>query len=658
MQPYGSKIFEISASILATAIVFFFTLILIPIQQYANRYSSSLSEYFRKDRSVIEVMALLFASFLFNAFMLFVNTITIYAVISFTLLICSICGIFLLSLHIMRMLNPSDYLLPKIESECARILKKGLREKQTLDAQQKLQQLDEQMQQVLLVTEKVDPNEKYWKVSRSITDELLRKVLPLKSMAMKLIETSDYEVFEGVVHTIERISATYLKERQNYKSFHDAYLFSLSETLKDILKTAEMHGNISFTRLLFSTVRNIAVSTCAVKVLGRNSGYNHLTQPLCLLLQDRAQTAVLKGDKDRAYDSTADLGDIGIRLAVTGTGHSAGEIVLQLGRIAALCDLKNDTITLVPIRKSLADIFFFLLWNRKLYGNYHLPFKKMFEVYEIMLNIPVDAGTALSIGDPLFSWNPDLNQDRGLSTLVYAALFSPYSDDRIVEHNLDVVNDIIGFIRKGRAKKNNINTISFIQHLYQVGLWLLAFIDKEITLEMTITQTATIPIDKNKKEANKILLNVISYMADAYFESIKNKEKEEELLFSCLSLFALTLHLDKAHNLGLTQGLDGLLENFAEKMQLVQQQIDLTDTVNIRHFCNFLKRVGKKAIADKIQATVKTKKTCGDIYELFLFNRIKRPIVTFDASLFARFDREIFGENGEVPLYNVFDALK
>jgi hypothetical protein len=649
LMPYSSPIFEVSATILATTIVLFFTLILIPLQQCASYYSPSLLKYFRRDRVAIECMLILFLSMFFNIYMLFIPTLKVHAVISFVLLVFSFVCIVLMILHLVKMLSPADYLLPKIKDDCIKILERGLAKTEDITPQQKIEQLKEQMEQVLIVAEKVDPKEEKWAVPSQISNEMFMKMLPLKSIAMKLIETSDYEVFARVIQTIRDISIIYFEQRQSYKSFHDTFLFSLSETLTDVIKMAENSSNVYFTRILFGIVRDIALSTLTVQVLGYKSGYNYLTKPLSSILKERAQVAIFKRDRDRAYDATINLGDIGKRLAFVGAGHSASEIASELGQIAKLCATVNDTVTLVPVRSSLAEIFFYLFWNRKLYPNYDMPYKKMLEVYKIMLHIPVDAGTALSIGDPLFAWNADLSQDRSLSTLVYAALFSPNNDDNVIEYNLEEVRNIVVFIEKHHGR-NNINTTHFTQHLYQIGLWLLAFIDPEVTLEMILSQQAVTPTNKNKEKAKGILINMLDYFTNTYFECLEDKKKknikEGEFLFSFLSLLCLSIHLDNTHNLGLTKGLNLILEELNKKVNSLKCEIDWTARESIRMFCDYLDKIGKKEIAGKIW-TITTDKSenYGSINRLSLFDHIKRPIVTFDSNLFTRFDKEIFSQD-------------
>ncbi|GAH48066.1 unnamed protein product, partial [marine sediment metagenome] len=274
--------------------------------------------------------------------------------------------------------------------------------------QQKSNQISEQMTQVLLVHEKIDPKTDKWKIPDDIAEKVHEKMAPLKSMAIKLMKTSDYEIFNSTIYTIRDISISYLQIRQDYKTFYDHYLFLLAETFKDLIKNAERYNDINFNRNIFKAIRDIALSTLSVQVLGSKSGYNNLVSPLSSIFQEIIREAVIKIDLNRSYDTAKYFGEIGEKLAIVGAGHSASDIANQLSEIAKICIKLNDITTLVPIRKSLAEIYYNLLRYRKIYPNYDFPYKKMLEAYNVMLNIPLDSGTALSIGDPIFGWNPDL----------------------------------------------------------------------------------------------------------------------------------------------------------------------------------------------------------------------------------------------------------
>lgn len=646
LQPFDKSFFETAASILATAIVLFFTLVLIPIQQFVNRYSPSLLSYFKKDRLTILLMTVLLGSFFYQVTMLFFPPIHLNTYISAFLLGLSFVLIVLMIFRVIKMMNPSEYLFPRIQEDCNRILKevKPVELKSPID---KLSQLEDQMKQVMIAGEKVDPNEKKWSVSDTLVNQLIAKMLPLKSIMMNLITTADYELFTKAVQTFKEISISYFMARREFKNSQDPFLIYLTETLNDLVKTAEGSGNVYYTRSLFTAIKEIALSTLSVDVIGSQSGYNYLATPLASILKERAVVGVVKRDMDRAYDSTLNYGHIACALAYGGFGHSAVEIAEGLKEIATYCNIFKDSVTLVPIRNSLATTFYNLLRYRKLYTNYDHPYRKMIEVYEAISNIPTDAGTALGVGDPLFAWEADLFKDRGLSTLVMVGLFAS-ADDDIVYYNLDVVKDIVDFMMKNHDK-DHVKGTMFTEMLYQSGLWLLAFIDKEIVLEMTLSKQLTLPSEKNRSEAKKILNELVQYMVNAYFDASERKIKHvfsHDLQPPALSLVYLLIHLNKRHDLGLNNNIDKLLSEIVSRMMSCKESIDETEYESFLLFSSYLNREGYASIADHVcvQAErLKESSRYGSINQLHYVNHIKRPIVTFDNNLFGQFDKEIFG---------------
>lgn len=647
--PFEKSFFETAASILATAIVLFFTLVLIPIQQFVNRYSPSLLSYFRRDRLTISLMAVLISSFFYHITLWFVPPIYLNAYISAFLLAFSFALILLMVFRVIKMMNPSEYLFPRIQEDCVKILKE-VKPEELQNPIDKLSQLEDQMKQVFIAGEKVDPNEKKWSVSDTVVKQLIEKMLPLKSIMMNLITTADYELFTKAIQTFKEISISYFMARKEFKSSQDPFLIYLCETLSDLVKTAEGNGNVYYTRTLFTATKEIALNTLSVDVIGSQSGYNYLATPLAGILKERAVIGVIKRDMDRAYDATLNYGHIGCVLAYEGFGHSAVEIAEGLKEIATYCHAFKDTVTLVPIRNSLATIFYNLLRYRKLYANYDHPYRQMIEIYEAMTDIPTDAGTALSVGDPLFGYDANLFKDKSLSTLIMVGLFSS-PDGTIVDHNLDMVRNIVSFLMKYH-NKDHIKGKMFTGLLYQSGLWLLAFIDKDIVIEMTLLKQITLPLEKNLNKAKKILINLAQYMVNTYFDSVERKKKHffsHDVQAPAMSLIYLLIHLNKKHNLGLTEDIDNLLAEMVARLSKLPQSIDETEHASFAIFCSYLKRMGHTYIAEQVSGlTDKTKKDRGrSIHRLYYVNHIKRPIVTFDSSLFEQFDKDIFGTPNE-----------
>jgi len=646
--PYNSPIFEISTTILATAIVIFFTLILIPIQQCANNYSPSLLKYFRRDHETISCFLLFSVSMLFNICMLFIHTLKIDAIFSSILLILSFLSIFLMFFKLTKIMSPVYYLLPEIKKDCISTIRYGLKKKNVITLQQKRNQINEQIKQVSLVHEKIDPKTDKWKIPDNISEKVHEKMAPLKSMAIKLMKTSDYEIFNSTIYTIRDISISYLQIRQDYKTFYDHYLFLLAETFKDLIKNAERYNDINFNRNIFKAIRDIALCTLSVQVLGSKSGYNYLVTTLSSIFHEIIREAVIKIDLNRSYDAAKYFGEIGEELAIVGAGHSASDIANQLSEIAKLCIKLYDITTLVPIRKSLAEIYYNLLRYRKIYPNYDFPYKKILEVYNAMLDIPLDSGTALSIGDPMFGWNPDLSKDRSLSSLIYIALYSPNIDKKILKYNIEEVNRIVNFILDNE-EKDNTNTNNFQLYLYQIGLWLLAFIDKKITSRMILFEFKKIPKEEYKETIKVILSNIIKFIQNRYFNPLNGSKKifdKEELLHSLLSIMSLALYLESKHNINFNDHILPILNDFNEQLKSDECVLSFTAHNNIKIFCIFLKKINLTEISEQLNKICDEKEMdIGWIDPLNNFDIIKRPIITFENRLFEEFDKNILGRN-------------
>ncbi|MBU2598935.1 MAG: hypothetical protein KKC53_07210 [Actinobacteria bacterium] len=538
--------------------------------------------------------------------------------------------------------------MPEIKKDCISTIRYGLKKKNDITLQQKRNQINEQIKQVSLVHEKIDPKTDKWKIPDNISEKVHEKMAPLKSMAIKLMKTSDYEIFNSTIYTIRDISISYLQIRQDYKTFYDHYLFLLAETFKDLIKNAERYDDINFNRNIFKAIRDIALSTLSVQVLGSKSGYNYLTTTLSSIFHEIIREAVIKIDLNRSYDAAKYFGETGEKLAIVGAGHSASDIANQLNEIAKICIKLNDITTLVPIRNSLAEIYYNLLRYRKIYPNYDFPYKKILEVYNAMLDIPLDSGTALSIGDPMFGWNPDLSEDRSLSSLIYIALYSPNINKKILKYNIEEVDRIVKFILDNE-EKDNINTNNFQLYLYQIGLWLLAFIDNKITSRMILFEFKKIPKEEDKETVKVILSNIIKFIQNRYFNSLNGSKKtfdEEELLHSLLSIMSLALYLESKHKIDFNDHIFPILKDFNEQLKSIECELSLTTYNNIERFCIFLKKINQTEISQQLNKIYSEKKiNINRIDPLNNFDIIKRPIIAFENRLFVEFDKNILGRN-------------
>ena len=261
------SIFEVGTATLATAIVLFLTIALIPIQQYAATYSPSVLKYLRRDRIVIALMLFLVASLFFNICMLLIEPHIAFAQISAILLGLSFVCIMFVWYRITRMLNPAQYLLPKIAEHAVKKLGRSLKKPTQPTNHEQLLQLEHQMRKTMLVGEKIDPKDHKWAVPAEATEQFIESIKPLKSIIMKLMEASDYETFEKAVDTVGEASVQYFRQRKDYKNPEDDFLFWLCEALQDLVRAAAQSSNVYFSRRLFDTTRVVAMSPRVARIV-------------------------------------------------------------------------------------------------------------------------------------------------------------------------------------------------------------------------------------------------------------------------------------------------------------------------------------------------------------------------------------------------------
>jgi hypothetical protein len=231
--------------------------------------------------------------------------------------------------------------------------------------------------------------------------------------------------------------------------------------------------------------------------------------------------------------------------------------------------------------------------------------------------------------------------------LIYIALYSPNIDKKILKYNIEEVSRIVNFLVDKEVKENK-NTTNFYLYLYQIGLWLLAFIDKKITSRMILFKCRKAPKDEEKETVKVILSNIIKSIQNRYFNSLNGSKKifdEEELLHSLLSIMSLALYLESKHNIDFKNHIFPILKDFNEQLKSTECVLSSTAYNNIQIFCIFLKKINLTEISEQLNKICNEKKINYDwIDPLNNFDIIKRPIITFENRLFEEFDKDILGK--------------
>lgn len=646
-------IFHTSAMTFATIMVLFFTLLIIPIQRYASEYSPTLLRYFRKQKFPKIVFGILLIFFCYNIYFMIFPYDKTFVLLSGIFLIVSMILLGILITYVLKMLNPCDSLFPSIYKECKVYIKRNVskkRKKIDKDINEKGRELKEIMDQILVTSEKVSGAIEKFKIHDYVINGLAERILPLKSVIISLIMKGDYETFVRAINTFRDVNINYFMARKEYRSYLDSLMFTTYETLEDFIKVAETSANIYFMREILRVAQEVALSTVGVNVIGINRGGNNLTLNLCNLINDSIKRNILLDRVDAAYEGARYLGNVGEILARGGLAKSAAKVCDDLADVVVRSVKLGKSYITYPAINGMAKIFYNALYNRKLFPNCDRSYNKMIESYKKVLNVQ-DITSIISISsdlyNPIIQYSVDMMEDISVNALVRTGLFSLENDDKEVEHNINAVNSIIEMMKEFHNKDHIISDF-YTDQLYQISLWLIAFLDENIVVDLLIYQrVANIPTVENKKKVTFILFELIKYFSDIFLQSMADREVKvdtEEIGNIILSDLYLLLYLNKEHSIGLENEIENAINYFLDKLSAAGDKISYTMAENLRLFNSYLGKLNYDKEKRKISKVISSlKHGVLNIEREYLLDYVRRPIVTFDQNLFIKIDREIFG---------------
>jgi len=329
--------------------------------------------------------------------------------------------------------------------------------------------------------------------------------------------------------------------------------------------------------------------------------------------------------------------------------QSAAYLCGDLARYVEISSKIGQTPVNYLAKQYMAEIFFQALDHRVLFVNYYYPYRQMIESYDKVLSLKNQQAT-VGLTDPISWWDADVLKDRSISSLVRVALFPVNDDDNAIYYNLDVVEQLIKLMKKYYLGDFILQT-SFTSQMYQIALWLIAFINKDIALEFLVYRnTVKIPTLNNIEKAVRVLFDLLDWFFDMFsraFNDTQNRILERsELLNNLLSVYYMLIHFNKVHNLGLSTKLDKCMSKHLAftKNKLSTMRLFDEEWGSLTFFSDYLRKQGSYPKHQRRLAAYL--KLAGYRYvrehDLHLLDHIKRPIVTFRQGVFTDLDKQIF----------------
>lgn len=559
LEPYRDSNLATYLSVAISAFVVFFSISLVPFQHYAASYTPVFFQYLRKHRGFVAGYGISLVIVLGMVLLPFASATLLREIMGAAGLILTLVIIAILWRITIALLDPFEFLLPTLEKEITESLDRAI---DALDAKQqtdleKLQDLDDMMQEAMASAEQLDPKTSKYRIRRNDIADAFSHVVTLKEFAARSLSEGQSRVFLACLDTLARCISAYWERRKDYSSLFDDLAMDLADELRDVIAVADSASNIHGHRAIWAFVRSTSIDALRITAVGNDSADHSVARPLQSIVETHTLEDLGAKRIDSAYESIRALGLIGCAHAQHRYAASAAQIAKGIAERALYADALGIPVVSNIGRVYLAEIFYNMVLYRRLFINYDHPYQELIEAYNTTIekgNLPVGFGS----NDPIFWWDADLFKDRSIASIIRACLWPVGSGDEkeyddVVSENLTVAGELLALMQK-HYDKNHTTESSYSEQQYQTGLWLLGFLHHEIALDLLLTvQSAQVPNERNIDRAQELLDELMEWMAQRIARAWTNRAdrtlKRGDLLHGLLSLAYLRVHFSKKFGL-------------------------------------------------------------------------------------------------------------
>lgn len=654
-------------SLVGTAAALFFTVALLPAQlHYAEGFSVQLLDVLFRHPRLRRASILVFGTVILELTVLFWATtcqVLFVAACGAVIAFAETAGFFAISGAI---LDPRRHLVPALE---ARTYRDILRTFQRLTStprtlEQRAADLRTAMDQVVATGGEFDKDNPNIEVTESDLRAILGDLALLKQLLNALIQRSDAVSSQAVADAIRRACGRYFRARATYQSFIDPLVIVMARDLSNLLRTARSRRDREVESILLDVLRDLSIASLVTRPLGSTRGYHSLSAPLVDAVKEHAQLALAEGHMEGAFDAAQRLGAVAAAMATSGFSQTAVNHARDLSKLSLAATEKGFAAVALVARQGLAEILFRTLAHRTLAAGMDQPVSALLDAYKSLLDVEAATTAVWMIGldDPIAKYDPDMLKDRSLSSIARAALFPVVAVegqelDRVVGMNLRAVEKIIDLVDRYATRKG-IAQPFFVDQLYQIFMWLVAFVDAEVTLELLIYyRQITLPSEANLQTAKELIVDILTRHVDWQTAAMKREGSittyPDKVTVNLLSIWLLLLQRNKGDRLGLRALLDEVANQALASLRMAAKarlDVSATDRFNLLVVCRFLEARRLYPTLRRWLRNATSRLARIDPFDGFdnfeALTHIRRPLVTFDSTLFARWDEEIFGPRG------------
>ncbi len=481
------ELFGVLTSTIGTMVAIFFSLILLPLNQIAAKYSPKFLKYIKKDWVFISIFFASVFILIYDVVFLFLGAtflIAISAIILFVFLIC-LLGLFVS--HVIKLLNAYNSILIPSHKEIVKKFRKMIphsRKRCEKMVKKTLGKQSELKEQINICLFKVDEN---------ITNYIQESLLPIQEVAIKAIKEFDLEQAKNAIRTMMSVVVNYLQARKQYHTDDDPLLYFLYTEYKLLTQTASNELKVRLHPFIVDCWRMVGLYAAVVNVKG---GKRLLGENLNFLVtypvQGLKELCILNLPEMDSYapgKACEALADIGVQLMKEGYDHQASSIVQELKGVSLYAErsgIKNvsGSANYAIMRIYAAGVFLRHLGSK---DDLNYPYREINKSINGLLESFLQKKRSTFdniILSPIIGPILDPFKGLNLSRISEYGLFNPELNKFAIEKNLESVSANIKSIKRGLELLARYEDWYFsnqaLENLYRILLNLLSYINKEM----------------------------------------------------------------------------------------------------------------------------------------------------------------------------------
>jgi len=480
------NLFSVLTSTIGTIIAIFFSLILIPLNQIATKYSPKFLKYLKKDWVFISIFLFSVFALIYDVIFLLVGStklIAISAIILFVFLIILLVKLFL---HIIKLSNPYNSILLPSHKEIVKTFRKMItRSRKECEEKTKktFRGRDDLNKQIDICLFKVDDR---------IIDYIQESLLPIREVAIKAIKDLDLGQAKDAIQTMMSIVVKYLYSRRQYYDDNDPLLYFLYTEYKLITQAASNELKIRLHPFIVDCWRRIGIQSAVVNVKGMKrlqENLNFLVSYPVKGLKDLCVINLLEMDSYAPGKACEALADIGVKLMKEGYDYQAASIVQELEKISIVAEqheIKNvsGSANYAIMRTYTAGVSFRSSGGK---DPYNFPYRDINKSINNLLEVFLKKKRTTfdnMILSPFIGWLIEPFKGLNLSRISEYGIFNAELDKFALEMNLECVRANIKSIKRAlellASHKDRYFSNQATENLYRIMLNLLSYLNESM----------------------------------------------------------------------------------------------------------------------------------------------------------------------------------